>query len=219
MRIFSGVGSRGRSYRIEAYNPKLSHSAQVTMSEPRFTRLIAGRSDMLIPSEERSDFLAMVLHQALIVKNALIVAHMRLIVRRDATTRVAREIKRRENATLARIETKSYRFGLRIRGVVYLASANVHRTSEETRDENTNARVLGEETGGLEVVLTSRFTRRTNVKQVIIFGQDKVRDMWTRENGGMAIKALRGDMGNAREVLRKQLMTLVGNVPRTRTGE
>ena len=126
---------------------------------------------------------------------------------------------KRENATLARIETKSYRFGVRIRGVLYLACANVHRTSEETRDENTNERILGEDTGGLEVVLTSRFARRTNVKQVIIFGQNKVRDMWKRESGGMAVKSLRGNVGNAREVLKKQLVTLVGNVPRTRTGE
>jgi hypothetical protein len=115
MRIFSGVGSRGRSYRLEAYNPKLSHSAQVTMSEPRFTRLIAGRSDMLLPGSERADFLAMVIQEAIIVKNAVILAHMRLIVRKDGTTRVAREIKRREHEELARIETKSYRFGLRVR--------------------------------------------------------------------------------------------------------
>ena len=82
MRIFSGVGSRGRSFRIEAYNPKLSHSAQVTLSEPRFTRLIAGRSEMLLPGDGRADFLAMVIQEALIVKNAIILAHMRLIIRR-----------------------------------------------------------------------------------------------------------------------------------------
>jgi hypothetical protein len=146
MRIFSGVGSRGRSYRIEAYNPKLSHSAQITMSEPRFTRLIAGRSDMLLPGTERSDFLAMVISEALIVKNAFILAHMRLIVRKDGTTRVARELKRRENEELARIETRSYRFGIKIRGNLYLAKAHVHRKGEETRDANTNARICSIQT-------------------------------------------------------------------------
>jgi hypothetical protein len=82
MRIFAGVGSRGRSYRIEAYFPKLSHSAQITMSEPRFNRLIAGRTEMLLAGDGRADFLAMVLQNSLVVKNALILAHMRLIVRR-----------------------------------------------------------------------------------------------------------------------------------------
>ena len=169
MRIFSGVGSRGRSYRIEAYNPKLSHSAQITMSEPRFTRLIAGRSDMLLPGTERSDFLAMVISEALIVKNAFILAHMRLIVRKDGTTRVAHELKRRENEELARIETRSYRFGVKIRGNLYLAKAHVHRKGEETRDANTNARIQAETTGGLEVVLTSKFVASKPQKQVIIF--------------------------------------------------
>jgi hypothetical protein len=214
MRIFSGVGSRGRSYRLEAYNPKLSHSAQVTMSEPRFTRLIAGRSDMLLPGSERADFLAMVIQEAIIVKNAVILAHMRLIVRKDGTTRVAREIKRREHEELARIETKSYRFGLRVRGILYLAKAHVHRLGEETRDENTNARIQGESTGGLEIELTSKFVAGTLQKQKVVFGVDKVRDVFKKEDGANAVKALSGNVGNARMVLRNQLTALVGNVPR-----
>jgi hypothetical protein len=220
MRIFSGVGSRGRSYRIEAYNPKLSHSAQITMSEPRFTRLIAGRSDMLLPNEERADFLAMVIAQALIVKNALILAHMRLIVRRDGTTRVAREMRRKENAELARMETRSYRFGVRIRGVYYLASARVHRESEEKRDENTNARIEGVETGGLEVVLLSRFgSTHGTTEQIVHFGQDKIKDSFKREGGADCVKALTADMGNTRLILKNQLTTIVGKVPRPKKEE
>ena len=169
---------------------------------------------MLLPGDERSDFLAMVIAEALIVKNAIILAHMRLIVRKDGTTRVARELKKRENAEMARIETKSYRFGMRIRGHLYLAKVHVHRTGEEKRDENTNARIAGETTGGIEIVLISKFVTSTPHQQVVVFAQDKVKDLFQRDSGTHAVKALSANMGNARTVLQNQLTALVGKVPR-----
>jgi|TARA_B110000091_G_C13381908_1_gene296504 hypothetical protein len=101
-----------------------------------------------------------------------------------------------------------------VRGILYLAKAHVHRLGEETRDENTNARIQGESTGGLEIELTSKFVAGTLQKQKVVFGVDKVRDVFKKEDGANAVKALSGNVGNARMVLRNQLTALVGNVPR-----
>jgi hypothetical protein len=125
---------------------------------------------------------------------------------------------RMENAELDRRSKASYRFAMKIRRIRYLICARVHRDAEETFDETTNERILGNETGNLEIVLLSGMGNATFLKamsrQTVMMAPDKIRDAFGRESGAAAVKSLTGNIGNARKVLREQLRDLVGAVPK-----
>ena len=122
-----------------------------------------------------------------------------------------------ENAELDRRSKASYRFAMKIRRIRYLICARVHRDAEETFDATTNERILGKETGNLEIILysgTGRSFLKAMSRQTIMMGPAKVQDVFGREDGAAAVKSLTGNIGNARKALREQLLELVGNVPR-----
>ena len=51
-------------------------------------------------------------------------------------------------------------------------------------------------------------------RQTVMMAPDKIKDVFGRENGAAAVKSLTGNIGNARKVLREQLLELVGMVPK-----
>ena len=112
-----------------------------------------------------------------------------------------------------RVAKKSYRFGMKIRRVRYLISCNVHRDAEQTTDDVGN-RVMGKETGSMGVVLMSGFPRLPLTRQVVMFKPPEIKQVFGRDTGAKAVKALAGDVGTARQVLREQLLKIVGSVPR-----
>lgn len=95
VKVYASSGTRGRGYRFEAYSPKLSHTAALRISEARLSRILGGRTDLLLPNDNRSEYLAIVCSN-LVVKNAEIEAHMRMVFSNDVYEKVEKDLRIKE---------------------------------------------------------------------------------------------------------------------------
>jgi hypothetical protein len=138
VKVYQGAGVRGNGYRFEAYSPKLSHTAAMNVSEARLLRIIGGRGDLMQPNEARSDYLAIVCAN-LMIKNAEIEAHMRMVFQNNVYENVEKGIREKEEEINALRAAAGYRCGIKAGKRHYLMVATVEgdKLCLELRDFRT----------------------------------------------------------------------------------